>query len=285
MKLGVVSHNTVGMIPPDSLAREVEARGLESMWVTEHTHIPAGRQTPYPGGGEMPEYFKYMADPFTSLAAAAAVTDRILLGTGVTLLSQHDPIVLAKTVATLDQLSRGRVLLGIGAGWNAEEMEHHGTPYARRWDVVRERVEALKALWTEEEATYHGEFVDFDRVWSYPKPVQSPHPPILLGTFGSHWGRQRVADYGDGWIPIGALHADDLGAHIDDLRERLVAGGRDADAVSLSVFDPDPTSDDELRRLRAMGCFERAIAAIPRREGAAVLRCLDRYAEIAPELA
>ena len=281
MKLGIVSHNVDGMILPDVLAREVEARGLESMWVTEHTHIPASRATPFPGGGDMPEYFKYMADPFTSLAAAAAVTKTILLGTGVTLLSQHDPIVLAKTVATLDRLSQGRVLLGVGAGWNAEEMEHHGTPYARRWDVVRERVEAMKVLWTEEEGSYDGEFVHFDRVWSYPKPVQSPHPPILLGTFGSHWGRERVAAYADGWIPIGALHAEALEADVADLRARLEAKGRDPESVSLSVFDPEPTADDELKRLAALGVFERAIAAIPRTDGDEVLRCLDRYAEIA----
>ncbi len=285
MELGIVSHNMDTMIRPDDLARAVEERGFGSLWFPEHTHIPASRDTPYPGGGEMPAHFPYIADPFTSLAAAAAVTRTIGLGTGVCLLSQHDPIVLAKTIATIDRLSDGRFLFGIGAGWNAEEMENHGTPYAKRWQVVRERVEAMKCLWTEEEATFHGEFVNFDRVWSYPKPVQSPHPPIILGTFASHWGRQRVADYGDGWLPIGAVHGDEMQDHIDDLRERLVKNGREPRSVSLSVFDPEPTPEKDLIRFRDMGCFERAIVAIPHEGQDGVLRFLDRYAEIVPKLA
>ncbi len=285
MQLGVVRHNVESMIRPDDLALAAEARGFESVWFPEHTHIPADRETPYPGGGEMPAYFPYIADPFTSIAAAAAVTHTIRLGTGVCLLSQHDPIVMAKTVATVDRLSNGRFLFGIGAGWNAEEMENHGAPFAKRWKVVRERVEAMKALWTEDEASYHGEFVNFDRVWCFPKPVQRPHPPIILGTFASHWGRQRVADYGDGWLPIGAVHGEEMGAHIADLRERLANRGRDPDAISLSVFDPESTPEDELLRYRDMGHFERAIVAVPHEGKGSVLRFLDRYAEIARKLA
>ncbi len=285
MKLGIVSHNIEGMIAPHTLAREAEARGFESLWFTEHTHIPAGRETPYPGGGEMPAYFPYMADPFTSIAAAAAVTERIRLGTAVCLLSQHDPIVLAKTIATIDRLSGGRFQFGIGAGWNAEEMEHHGTPFAKRWQVVRERVEAMKRLWTEEEATYHGEFVHFDRVWSYPKPVQTPHPPIHLGTFASHWGRQKVADYADGWLPIGGVHGDEIGTHIADLHERMAARGREPDAVEISIFDTEPTPEADLLRYRDAGHFDRAIVAVPREGEAVVLPFLDRYAEIAAKLA
>lgn len=285
MKLGLVSHNIDTMIRPDTLARAAEERGFESLWFTEHTHIPAGRETPYPGGGEMPGYFPYMADPFTSIAAAAAVTESILLGTAICLLSQHDPIVLAKTISTIDRLSRGRFQFGIGAGWNAEEMEHHGTPFAKRWQVVRERVEAMKRLWTEEEASYHGEFVNFDRVWSYPKPIQDPHPPIHLGTFASHWGRQKVADYGDGWLPIGGVHGAEIGDHIADLRDRLAKNGRRHDAVSISVFDTEQTPEAELLRYRDMGYFERAIIAVPREGEDAVLPFLDRYAEVAAKLA
>jgi len=288
MKLGIVSHNTDWMLRADEVARAAEDRGFESLWVTEHTHIPASRATPYPGGGDMPEYFKRMCDPFASLAAAAAVTSTIKLATGICLLTQHDPIVLAKTIATIDQLSGGRFLFGIGAGWNAEEMEHHGTRYGERWRVLRERVEAMKLLWTEGEATYHGEFVHFDRVLSFPKPAQAPHPPVLLGTFASHWGRQRVADYCDGWIPIGAVHGDELAAHIADLRERVAARGRDPDAVALSVFDTEGTPEADLLRYRDMGHFERAIVAIPRvpkEQRDTVLRFLDRYAEIAAKLA
>ncbi len=226
-----------------------------------------------------------MSDPFVSCASAAAVTTTLKLGTGICLVIQHDPIVLAKTVATLDRLSDGRFLFGIGAGWNAEEMEHHGTPFAKRWKVLEERLEAMKLLWTEEEATYHGEFVNFDRVWSYPKPVQRPHPPIILGTFGSHWGRQRVADYCDGWIPVGACHGTQLREHVEDLQERLQKNGRSPDSVELSMFDVMETAEADLMRFRDMGCFERAITAIPLADRDTVLPFLDRYAEIAQKLA
>ena len=177
-----------------------------------------------------------MSDPFVSCTAAAIATQTINVGTGISLVIEHDPIALAKTVATVDRLSNGRFLFGVGAGWNREEMENHGTPYAKRWKVLEERVKAMKELWTTDESTFHGEYVNFDRVWSYPKPLQQPHPPVILGTFGSKWGRQRVADFGDGWIPIDLFHGD-LAADIADLKERLVANGRDPDAVTISMFD------------------------------------------------
>jgi len=191
MHLGVFSYNVEYGARPDELARAAEERGFESFWVGEHTHIPAARQTPYPGGGPLPKPYYHMADPFVSLMAAAAATRTIKLGTGICLVVEHDPIVLAKSVATLDWLSNGRVLFGIGGGWNREEMEHHGTPFARRWQVLRERVLAMKALWTQEEASFHGEFVNFDRAISFPKPVQTPHPPILFGGATAQ-GRARV---------------------------------------------------------------------------------------------
>jgi probable F420-dependent oxidoreductase len=191
MHLGIFSYNVDCGARPDELARACEERGFESFWVGEHTHIPASRLTPYPGGDPLPRPYYHMADPFVSLMAAAATTTTIKLGTGVCLVVEHDPIVLAKTVATLDWLSHGRVLLGIGGGWNREEMEHHGTPFRRRWQVLRERVEAMKAIWTQEEASYAGECITFERIISYPKPVQQPHPPILFGGATAQ-GRARV---------------------------------------------------------------------------------------------
>ena len=202
MKFGAFMFPTDYSIGPAELATEVEARGFESLWFPEHTHIPASRQSPYPGGGELPQEYSHTLDPFVALGAAAAVTERILLGTGISLIIEHDPITLAKIVATLDQISGGRVLLGVGGGWNREEMSNHGTDPSRRWKLLRERIEAMKAIWTQDAAEYHGEFVDFDPIWSWPKPVQQPHPPIILGNAGAG-AVGRAVSYADEWMPIG----------------------------------------------------------------------------------
>ena len=185
MQIGAFIFPTEYSIRIDELARALEERGLESLFVTEHTHIPASRRTPWPGGGPLPKEYSHTLDPFVGLAAAAAVTSRLRLGTGICLVIQHDPIVTAKEVASLDFLSNGRFLFGVGAGWNVEEIEHHGTAFPTRFRVMRERVLAMKEIWTKEEAEFHGEFVRFDRIWSYPKPVQKPHPPVLLGGEGA----------------------------------------------------------------------------------------------------
>ncbi|MGH8598147.1 MAG: LLM class F420-dependent oxidoreductase [Gammaproteobacteria bacterium] len=279
MKLGVFSFNTEYSIRADELAVAAEARGFESVWFPEHTHIPASRLTPWPGNGPLPKEYTHMSDPFTSIAAAAAVTKTIKLGTGICLVVEHEPLALAKTVATVDRISNGRFLFGVGAGWNREEMENHGTPYAKRWKVLEERVKAMKILWTEEEASFHGEWVNFDRVWSFPKPVQQPHPPIILGTFGSVFGRQRVADFGDGWIPIDLFHGD-LAADIADLKRRVRANGRNPEDVSISMFDIFETPEDDLRRFADSGVVLRAIPRCPTEDRDTVLRWLDRYAEI-----
>ena len=207
------------------------------------------------------------------------MTKTIKLGTGICLIIEHDPLALAKTVATVDQISNGRFLFGVGAGWNREEMENHGTPYAKRWKVLEERVKAMKALWTQEEASFHGEFVNFDKVWSYPKPVQRPHPPIILGTFGSTWGRKRVAEFGDGWIPIDLFHRD-LQDDIADLHKRLRDNGRDPASAPISMFDIFETKEDDLKRFADLGLIERAIPRCPTEDKDTVLRWLDRYAEI-----
>jgi len=276
MHLGLFSYNVEYGARPDELARAAEERGFESFWVGEHTHIPASRLTPYPGGEPLPKPYYHMADPFVSLMAAAAATRTIKLGTGICLVVEHDPIVLAKSVATLDWLSNGRVLFGIGGGWNREEMADHGTPFDRRWQVLRERVLAMKALWTQDETSFHGEFVNFDRAISFPKPVQRPHPPILFGGATAQ-GRARVVEYCDGWIPIDVL-LDDLPTAIADLRQKAEAAGRGLDTLSVSVFAFQPPRPDALARLRDLG-VERVIMVAPRRLADA-LPFLDRMASL-----
>ena len=279
MKLGVVSFNTEYTIRADELGAAAEERGFESVWFPEHTHIPASRDTPYPPGGELPREYSHMSDPFISCMAAASATTTLKVGTGVCLVVEHEPLATAKMVATLDRLSNGRFLFGVGAGWIAEEMENHGTPYDKRWQVTEERIKAMKALWTEDEASFHGDYVDFDRVWSYPKPVTQPHPPIVLGTFASKWGRQRVADFADGWMPIDVYH-DDMKADVEDLRARLEANGRDPGSVAISMFDIFETAEDDLKRFVDYGFVERAMPRCPIEDKDTVLRWLDKYAEI-----
>lgn len=183
------------------VARAAEDAGFESLFVAEHTHIPAGRATPYPGGGELPKQYSHTLDPFVALTAAACVTERLRVGTGVCLVMERDPLVTAKEAASLDVVSGGRFLFGVGGGWNREEMANHGTDPARRWEVLRERVHAIKALWTQDAAEFHGAHVDFDPVWQWPKPVQRPHPPVLIGGSGPS-AFERLLDYGDEWMPI-----------------------------------------------------------------------------------
>ena len=276
MKLGVLSFNTEYSIRADDLAIAAEERGFESVWFPEHTHIPASRETPWPGNGPLPKEYVHMSDPFASAAAAAVVTKTLKIGTGICLVIEHEPIALAKRV---DRLSDGRFLFGVGAGWNREEMENHGTPYGERWKILEEHVKAMKELWTSEEATFHGKYVNFDKIWSYPKPLQQPHPPVILGTFGSKWGRQRVADFCDGWIPIDLFH-EDMKHDIEDLDKRLKANGRSLEDVSISMFDIFETPEDDLKRFVDMGCVERAIPRCPTEDRDTVLRWLDRYAEI-----
>jgi probable F420-dependent oxidoreductase len=202
MHYGAFIFPTAYAIRIDELARALEERGFESLFVPEHTHIPLSRRTPFPGGGELPKEYSHTLDPFVALMAAAAVTTRLRVGTGICLLIQRDPIVTAKQVATLDLLSGGRFLFGVGAGWNADEMENHGTAFKSRFRVMRERVLAMKEIWTKDEAAFHGEFVNFDPIWCYPKPAQKPHPPVLLAGESAHTLR-RVVEFGDGWFPRG----------------------------------------------------------------------------------
>jgi probable F420-dependent oxidoreductase len=236
MKLGVAIFPTDYTIRPDDFARACEERGFESVWFPEHTHIPASRETPYPAGGELPPEYSRTYDPFVALTAAAAATERILLATGICLVIERDPIITAKEVASLDRLSEGRFLFGVGAGWNLEEMENHGTEPRRRFSLMRERIEAMKAIWTEDEASYHGELVDFDPIWSWPKPVQKPHPPVLVGGNGERV-LERVVAFGDEWMPN---RASGLRERIQELTRMAAEAGRDPIPVTLSGARPDP---------------------------------------------
>ncbi|MEW6272952.1 MAG: LLM class F420-dependent oxidoreductase [Thermodesulfobacteriota bacterium] len=275
MKYGLLMFSTDYAMRPADLARAAEERGFESLLFPEHTHIPVSRISPWPGGAALPKEYWHTNDVFVALATAAQATSRIKLGTGICLVVEHDPIVLAKQVATLDQLSDGRLLFGIGGGWNAEEMANHGTDFKRRWKVLRERIAAMKEIWTKEEASYHGEYVDFDPIWSWPKPAQKPHPPILLGT-GSARGRQRVVDYCDGWMPIAGR--DDVLAGIADLRVRAEAARRDPATISITIFGA-PAKPERIDEYRKAG-VERVVFGLPPADRDTVLPIADRYAEL-----
>ncbi len=277
MRVGVFYFPTDYGIDIRELARAAEERGFESLLLPEHTHIPISRRTPYPGGGELPKAYSHTHDPFVALSFAAAATTKILLGTGICLIPQRDPIVTAKAVASLDQLSNGRVLFGIGGGWNVDEMENHGARYETRFKLMRERILAMKALWTQEEAAFHGEMVNFDPVWSYPKPAQRPHPPILLGGDSDHT-LKRVVEFCDGWLPIGRPGFNPKEA-VARLRQAASAGKRDFSTLSISVFGAPPDKA-ALAEYREVG-IQRALLPIPDLTRDEILGVLDKYAPLA----
>ena len=277
MRIGVCYFATDYGIEIGELARAVEERGFESLLLPEHTHIPVSRRTPFPGGGELPRAYSHVHDPFVALSFAAAATRKILLGTGVCLIPQRDPIVTAKCVASLDRLSNGRFLFGIGGGWNVDEMENHGARYETRFKLMRERILAMKALWTEEEAAFHGELVNFDPVWMYPKPLQWPHPPILLGGASDHT-LKRVVEFCDGWLP-NARGGLDPAAAVARLRAAALTAGRDYSTLSISAFAA-PAEESALARYREAG-IHRALLTVPDVGHDEILRVLDRYANLA----
>ena len=239
MDFGVSYFPTDEAIEPAELARMTEERGFESVFVTEHTHIPASRDTAYPAGGDLPrEYFR-IYDPFVSLATMASATERIRIGTAICLLVERDPITTAKEVASVDRLSGGRMLFGVGAGWTLEEMANHGTDPERRFAILRERIEACKEIWANEEATYHGEFVNFDRIVCRPAPLQQPHPPVLIGGNGPTV-HKRVLAYGDGWFPNRIPPDDAMIARIEELQRLGEEAGRGHIPVTLQIPPRDP---------------------------------------------
>jgi probable F420-dependent oxidoreductase len=277
---GVMMFPTDYAIQPVELAQAVETRGLDSLFFPEHTHIPTSRKSPWPGGGDLPLEYSHTHDQFVALTAAAVATKRIKLGTGICLVIERDPIVLAKEVASLDVISNGRVILGIGGGWNAEEMENHGTAFKKRWKVLRERVQAMKEIWTKDAAEYHGEFVNFDPIWSYPKPIQPGGPPILLGSEAKK-GPERAVAYCDGWIPINRK-PEEVAAGVKALREAADRAGRKFESLTLGLFAA-PGKEDAARRVLDLG-FTHLIFPLPPAKSDKVLPLLDQYAALAEKL-
>lgn len=275
MEFGVTMFPTDYAMNVVELGREIEARGFESYWFPEHTHIPVAMRTPYPAGGPLPEEYKHTLDPFVAFGAIAAATTTIKLGTGICLIIQRDPITTARAVASLDQLSNGRFLFGIGAGWNHQEIANHGVEYSKRWRVMRERVQAMKVLWTHDEAEFHGDFVDFDPVWQWPKPVQKPHPPIIVGGDGPR-AVDHMVEYGDGWIPHPNRKEGPLGERIAAAHRKLADAGRGP--VPITVFGA-LGNDEEVAEFTELQ-VERCVFRLPPVRRDEALPILDRFAAL-----
>ena len=260
-------HNVV------DVARDAEQRGFESLWLPEHTHMPVSRKTPYAGGAELPKEYAHTLDPFVALAAVATATKRIRLATGISLLIERDTITMAKTLATLDLLSNGRAILGVGGGWNREEAEHHGVEWSKRFQKLEEQISAIKVIWANEEASFHGEHVRFDPIWSWPKPIQRPHPPIVLGGETDHTLR-RVIKHCDGWLPR-ARNPETVVRGIARLNELAQEADRDPESISVNVFAPRPDAE-LIDRFKSMG-VARIVLWLPPEDRDSVSRRLDGY--------
>ena len=234
---GIVTIPTHYTIQPVDLARWMEEHGFESLFFGEHTHIPTSRESPFPGGGDLPHYYSEFFDPFIGLTAAAAVTQKLKLGTSVCLVPEHHPITLAKEIACLDRIADGRFLFGIGAGWNAEEMADHGVAFKDRWKITRENVLAMREIWTNEVAEFHGQFVDFSPMWCWPKPIQAGGPPVLMGA-SSKWSPKRIVEYCDGWFPVDGLveGLDELANGLEAIRTEADRVGRPMEELDLTVI-------------------------------------------------
>ncbi|MEH6582920.1 MAG: LLM class F420-dependent oxidoreductase [Halioglobus sp.] len=277
--------NTPNDPHPAELALALQDRGFESLWYGEHSHIPVSRATAYPPGGEMPEPYKMMMDPYLSLMTAANATTTLKLGTGIALLMERDVFSQAKTIATLDRLSGGRVMIGTGVGWNQEEFENVSPyPFSKRYAVLRETVAATRALWSEEEAGYQGDYLKFDPVWCYPKPLQQPGPPIFLGAMGP-LGRKHAASWADGWYPVDVAMGD-VPTSVMEFKEEVKRAGRDPDAVQINIQIMDTANLDKLKQYRDMG-IERATVGVAIDmwdKPEEVMPMIDRFAEIIPSL-
>ena len=282
MRIGVMMFPTDKGIQPVEVAREAEERGFDSLWFPEHSHIPTSRRTPW-GGREgappLPEEYWRTHDQFLALAAAAAATTTLLLGTGITLVAQRDPIWLAKEVATIDHLSRGRFLFGIGYGWNHEEMKDHGVDPRRRRKLVREKILACKELWTKDEASFAGEFVNFESSWSWPKPIQKPHPPIVVGASPTDLHFEHIVEYGDMWMPIEGRFAVTEGW--TKLQKLAAERGRDPETLRLGVFGARAKAD-HLAELRELGASFVAVG-LPALDRDAALQAMDAYSPLVQE--
>jgi probable F420-dependent oxidoreductase len=272
MDIGIATFITDEGIRPDVLAAAVEERGFSSLQIAEHSHIPASRETPYPGGGELPRIYYRTLDPFVALTAAAVATSNLKLGTGIALIQQRDVIHTAKEVASLDLVSRGRFLFGIGVGWNREEMRNHGTDPRTRGALVDEQLAALKRIWTQDEAEFHGKYVNFDPIFAWPKPVQKPHPPIYIGGQGPA-ALKRLAEFGDGWLP----HAGTPPEELRRVRQLLADQGK----TDLAISAFGASADEELLRGLAGGGVDEATLFLNTEPEAETLAQLDHFAKVA----
>jgi probable F420-dependent oxidoreductase len=281
MKIGGVMFFTTASMQPAPLARAMEERGFESLWVPEHTHIPSSLKSAYPAAGGLVRAYYELMDPFLALNTAATVTAKLKVGTGIALITQRDPIVTAKMVSSIDQLSGGRFLFGVGNGWNQDEIENHGTAFESRHKLARERVEAMKAIWAEEEPEYHGEFVSFGKMKQWPKPFQKPHPPIIVGGAFPYAARRAVR-YGDGWIPRDDWLDRDGIEVLDKFRAMAKDAGRDPASLSISTFR---VRDDleRLKRYRELG-IDRVVFSLPAEKDDKIMPILDRWAELKRQL-
>jgi probable F420-dependent oxidoreductase len=287
MRIGFSVIETVDTVAVDELARGLEERGYDSLWLGEHTHIPASRETPYPGGGDIPESYIYMIDPYIGLMAAAAATETLLIGTGISLALEHDIFALGKATATLDRLSGGRLIMGVGVGWNREELANHtDVPWARRYQAIEECVGALRTLWTDSDSEFHGEFYDFDPVWSQPKPLSSPLK-VFCG-MGGNLGMEHAIRWANGWMPmdrvLGSLSRGEIELKLATFREMASAAGRDNMPITLHAIG-NPTVET-LRRYAEMGVERTIVGGLrPRPEPPNTTNdFIDHYANFIPEL-
>jgi probable F420-dependent oxidoreductase len=270
MKFGISTFVTDEGIAPGALASAIEERGFDSLFIAEHTHIPLSRKSPWPRGGELPRKYYRTLDPFITLTAAATATEHLLLGTGVALIVERDPIITAKEVASLDLVSGGRMIFGIGAGWNREEMENHGTDPSTRGELMNERIRAMIEIWTKDKPEFHGQYVNFDPIGAWPKPVQMPYPPIYVG--GGSRAFDRIAQFGDAWLANG-LPPDKVKPMLGELRE---AAGRD---VPVTVFNA--SSEPEDLEAYAQLDVERVLLGLPTLSESETLHRLDELAGVA----
>ena len=281
MQIGAVMFFTTDSMQPAPLARAMEERGFESLWVPEHTHIPSSLRSAYPASGGLVRAYYELMDPFLALNTAATVTSKLKVGTGIALITQRDPIVTAKMVSSIDQLSQGRFLFGVGNGWNQDEIENHGTAFESRHKLARERVEAMKTIWAEEEPEYHGEFVSFGKMKQWPKPFQKPHPPIIVGGAFPYAARRAVR-YGDGWIPRDDWLDRDGIEVLDKFRAMAKEAGRDPASLSISTFRVRDDLD-RLKRYRDLG-IDRVVFSLPAEKDDKLMPILDRWAELNRQL-
>ncbi len=283
MHFGTAMFFTDYSMAPGELGQALEARGFESVWAPEHSHIPLTRKTPFPGAGELPKKYYDAMDPFVTLTAAAAATKTLKVGTGICLVAQRDPIQTAKLVASIDNVSAGRFLFGVGNGWNQDEMEDHGTVYATRHKLARENIEAMKAIWTQTRAEYHGDLVKFEPMMASPKPVQKPHPPVIVGGAFPYSARRAIR-YGDGWIPQATRAAyTELVELLPRFTQMCAEAGRDPVGIPITIWGAK-NDLDLLKRYRDLG-VERMVISVESEKADTILPLLDQWAELIRKVA